>query len=134
MPLEVSKLEGPVKCLTFLGIEVDTAALQLRLPKDKLDDLKRQLKWATFRQSVPKEKLESLVGLLQFATKVVRPGRPFLRRLYALKHVGSQLDHLVRLSLPADADILWWYSISLWIPGMESHSYGILDFKHQMSV
>ena len=27
VPLEVSKLEGPATCLTFLGIEVDTVAL-----------------------------------------------------------------------------------------------------------
>lgn len=36
IPLEPSKLEGPETCLTFLGIEVDTVALQLRLPSDKL--------------------------------------------------------------------------------------------------
>jgi len=83
--------------------------MQLRLPRDKPEKLKRQLKWASFRRSIPKEELESLVGLLQFATKVVRPGRPFLRRLYALKDVGSQPDHLVRLSHPAEADILWWH-------------------------
>ena len=110
VPLEPSKLEGPETCLTFLGIEEDTAALQLRLPGDKLEKLKRQLKWAnSVRRSIPKGELESLVGLLQFATKVVRPGRLFLRRLYALKNVGSQPDHLIRLNLPAKADILWWY-------------------------
>jgi len=107
VPLEPSKLET---FLTFLGIEMDTAALQLRLPGDKLERRKRQLKWAiSVRQSIPKEELESLVGLLQFATKLVRPGRPFLRRLYALKGVGSQPDHLIRLNLLAKADILWWY-------------------------
>jgi len=44
--------------------------------------------------------LESLTGLLQFTTKVVRPGRAFIRRLYALQAVGSHQDHLVRLSIP----------------------------------
>jgi len=83
--------------------------MQLCLPRDKLEKLKRQLKWATFCRLIPKEELESLVGLLQFATKVVRPGRPFLRRLYALKDVRSQPDHLVGLSLPAKADILQWH-------------------------
>ena len=35
VPLELSKLEGPVMCLTFLGIEVDTTrTLQTRLPSD----------------------------------------------------------------------------------------------------
>ena len=70
VPLEEFKLEGPSTCLTFLGIEVGTVALQLRLPREKLRKLKYQLKRAICRRSVPKENLESLTGLLQFATKV----------------------------------------------------------------
>ena len=40
VPLEYFMLEGPSTCLTFLGIKVDTEALQLRLLKDKLSRLK----------------------------------------------------------------------------------------------
>jgi len=39
----LSKLEGPSTCLNFLGIEVDTNAMQLRLPADKLLKLKLAL-------------------------------------------------------------------------------------------
>ena len=39
VPLEPSKLESPSMCLTFLGIEVDTTHLQLRLPREKLKKL-----------------------------------------------------------------------------------------------
>ena len=42
VPLEYSKLEGPSSCLTFLGIEVNTESLQLRLPSDKLSRLKSE--------------------------------------------------------------------------------------------
>jgi len=41
---EVSKLEGSARCLMFLRIEVDTASMQLRLPRDKLEKLKSQFK------------------------------------------------------------------------------------------
>ena len=40
-------------------------------------------------------KLQSLMDLLQHATKVVRPGRPFLNRLYTLQNVGSHPAHHV---------------------------------------
>ena len=43
VPLEPSKLEGPVTCLTFLGIEVDTRAVQIRLSSDKLLHMKEEL-------------------------------------------------------------------------------------------
>ena len=36
IPLALDKLEGPTDCITFLGIEIDTAAGVLRLPADKL--------------------------------------------------------------------------------------------------
>ena len=35
-PLVVEKVEGPSTTLTFLGIEIDTNALILRLPEEKL--------------------------------------------------------------------------------------------------
>ena len=40
MPLAAEKLEGPSDCLTFLGIEIDMRAGQLRLPSDKLSCLR----------------------------------------------------------------------------------------------
>ena len=109
IPIEVSKLEGPSSCLTFLGIEVDTVSLQLRLPKDKLANLKETLSYSVQRRTISKKDLQRLTGLLQFATKVVRPGRPFLRRLYAMQDIGSHPNHFIRLNIPARADIMWWY-------------------------
>ena len=109
IPIEISKLEGPSSCLTFLGIEVDTVSFQLRLPKDKLMNLKESLRDSVLRRTISKKELQRLTGLLQFATKVVRPGRPFLRRLYAMQEIGSHPNHFIRLNLPARADIMWWY-------------------------
>ena len=109
IPIEVSKLEGPSTCLTFLGIEVDTVSFQLRLPKDKLASLKDSLSGMVERRTITKKDLQRLTGLLQFATRVVRPGRPFLRRLYAMQDIGSHPNHFIRLNLPARADIMWWH-------------------------
>ena len=36
VPIALEKCEGPTTCLIFLGIEIDTQALELRLPADKL--------------------------------------------------------------------------------------------------
>jgi len=68
VPMEVSKLEGPAQCIKFLGIEVDTVSLQLRLSADKLQRLKAELASCILRVTLFKKELESLVGLLQFAT------------------------------------------------------------------
>ena len=78
VPIEQSKLEGPATCLTFLGIEIDTEHLQLCLPHKKLVDLKAALATNINWPSIRKKEVEKLTRLLQFACKVVRPGRPFL--------------------------------------------------------
>ena len=46
-----------------------------------------------------KKRIQSLTGLLQFASKIVHPGRPFLRQLYAMQNIGSHSEHHVHLKL-----------------------------------
>ena len=43
MPVEPSKTEGPATTISFLGLELDTRELVLRLPVDKLDRLQASL-------------------------------------------------------------------------------------------
>jgi len=46
MPLDKKKEEGPSEVITFLGIEIDTINMELRLPQDKLRELLGMLrKW-----------------------------------------------------------------------------------------
>jgi len=40
LPVAWEKLEGPTACLTFLGFEIDSLALELRLPKEKMSDIR----------------------------------------------------------------------------------------------
>ena len=43
-PVEEQKSEGPATTLPFLGIEIDSIAMELRLPGDKLSQLKQILR------------------------------------------------------------------------------------------
>ena len=77
--------------------------------------LKSELARCIRRDALFKKELESLVGLLQFVTKVVRPGCCFLRRLYSMKCIGLKPNHHIYLNIPAIADITWWHLfISTW--------------------
>ena len=44
VPLAPDKCEGPTTCITFLGIVIDSWAMELRLPRDKLHRVKAELK------------------------------------------------------------------------------------------
>ena len=41
VPLASEKVKGPTTCLTFLGIEIDTVAMELRLPGKQLANLQQ---------------------------------------------------------------------------------------------
>ena len=75
VPIAMEKCEGPTTKLTYLGIEIDTVRMELRLPDKKLQLVRTEIQEWLSRDSANKKELESLVGVLQYATKVVRPGR-----------------------------------------------------------
>ena len=106
------KREGPTTCLIFLGVELDTVKLELRLPTEKLTRLKTILKKWVRLQSCRKRELQSLIGLLHDASIVITPGRTFLRRLIDLVKSAHHRPSsgFIRLNLDARSDILWWHT------------------------
>ena len=118
MPIAAQKVEGPATCVTFLGIEVDTGAMVLCLPQDKLHCLKSKVaEWQSHR-SCRKEEVEALIGHLSHACKVVRPQRRFLRRMIELLAVAKKHHHHIRLSSTFRADLEWWHAfLSPWNGG-----------------
>ena len=97
VPVAAEKVEGPVTRLTFLGIEMDTSNMCLRLPSEKLRNLKSMVADWTHKKSCVIHDLLSLVGKFQHACKVVHPGRTFLRRMFELlkgRPKGQQFVHL----------------------------------------
>ena len=108
-PIEEGKSEGPATSLPFLGIEIDTRAMELRLPEDKLVQLKRTLSQWRGKKACRKRDLLSIIGSLSHASKVVKSGRAFTRRQIDLSKSVRRRDHYVRLSREAKSDIEWWY-------------------------
>ena len=107
-PIELDKCEGPATLISFLGLELDSEAQEVRLPREKLSQLLSLLHAWRGRKACRKRELLSLVGSLSHACKAVRPGRAFLRRLIDLTTVVKHLDQYLRLSRSARSDIEWW--------------------------
>ena len=126
VPIAWEKLEGPMTMLTFLGIEIDTSAMQLRLPHTKLTELRSLLKEWRLKRACRKRELESLTGKLQHASSVVKPGRTFLRRLFELL-AGTRKDHHhIPLRGAARSDIAWWdIFIEAWNGVSIIHPHGL---------
>ena len=108
MPTEPEKDEGPATKLVFLGMELDSDKLEIRLPQEKLERMRQTLQEVRGMKACRKRQLLSVVGILSHACKAVRAGRSFVRRLIDLSSSVRQLDRFVRLSREARADLEWW--------------------------
>ena len=112
LPLADDKTEGPITCLTFLGIELDTIAMEARLPAARLARLKQlMVEWGSKTHATCKE-IQSLAGLLNFAAQVVRPGRFYISSLYKraaeMQRLDAKANHSWRVTRPMRDDLDWW--------------------------
>ena len=87
----------------------------LRLPAEKLSRLKGLLAQWSRRQSCRRQQLESLMGTLQHASRVVKPGRTFLRRMIDLLRTpgATKPHHHIRLNREFRADLQWWQTFAV---------------------
>ncbi len=103
-----SKVVPPSKVVTFLGIVVDTQRRCLSVPEDKLKDLLSLLQSFQDMTVSTKRDVEKLVGKLNFAARVVRGGRTFLRRMIDIVNSVESHDATVYLNQCFRDDVRWW--------------------------
>jgi len=92
----------------FLGLEIDTMAMEARLPPDKHQHALSIVVDILQRKSISFHTLEKLLGFLSFCCAVIPLGRPFLRQIFNL--LNRKTHHLahIRISKAAKRDLHWW--------------------------
>ena len=98
--------EGTV--VDFLGLEIDTMAMEARLPPDKHRRALEMVTMMVEKRSIPSYQLEKLLGFLSFCCAVLPLGRPFLRQVFNLLNRKSHHLAHVRITRAAKRDLLWW--------------------------
>ena len=97
IPIADEKTEGPVQVITYLGLEIDSTELQVRVPKEKLRVLLSMLDDFASKSKLTLRQLQSLTGSLNFVCKAIAPGRAFLRRLIDLTRGVHKAHHRIRI-------------------------------------
>jgi hypothetical protein len=105
----------------FGGIELDTLAMEARLPPAKLQKATELVEHALKKGKLSLPELQCLIGFLSFCCKVVPLGRSFLRRLYdaTSNYPRSETSNYPRsetgitkqrrrLTADMKADLRWW--------------------------
>ena len=107
-----------------MGILLDSTRMEARLPFDKLIRAQQALQQWLHRKSATLKEPQSLIGTLQFACRVVAPGRAFLQRIISLtKGITNSRWH-IKLNGEFRKDIsMWlnflnhWNGVSLFLGG-----------------
>lgn len=77
IPLAADKTEGPTSSIKFLGIVIDSQAMECHLPEDKLLSLKEEVRLVFGKHKIQLRELQSLLGKLNFACRIMLMGRVF---------------------------------------------------------
>ena len=106
----VDKAEPPTTKITYLGVEFDSQAMEMRVPPQKLEEIKSEIRRWLKRTTISKKELQSLLGKLFWIARVVKHSRVFLgRMLDQLRSMSGRPDHKkVKLMDDTRKDILWW--------------------------
>ena len=102
-----NKVVDPCTKITFLGIEIDSLEMCLRLPDEKLHQVRQELACFQGRKRASKKQLQSLAGQLNFCASVVYGGRVYSRRIIDTINMLKASDHKIKLSGGIRADITW---------------------------
>ena len=96
--------------MTFLGHEIDSIAMEVRLPLDKLHKCRDLIQTCCQRPKLTLRNLQSIFGTLIFSCAVIMPGRAFLRRLIDLTIGVSKPFHFTRNTKQVRDDLQLWGS------------------------
>ena len=123
IPLAPKKTFRPTQVLEFMGITLDSVKMEARLPEDKLHHTRDMLAAWPSRRGGSLRELQSLIGTLQFACRIISPGRPFMQRIINLTRGVPESKQIIRLSQEFRKDILMWQmflnhwnGVSLFLP------------------
>ncbi|XP_063297879.1 uncharacterized protein LOC134586340 [Pelobates fuscus] len=109
VPVAENKTVGPTTKLTFLGIDLDSAAMQASLPADKVQRIRVEIGSFLDNGTTSRKDLQSLLGSLNFAMRIIPQGRAFISRLLRLLPDLPNDDSRVTLDSQARADLTMWH-------------------------
>ena len=111
------KVLSPSQVQVYLGVEIDSITMELRLPQDKVNKLQSELAFFAGRRRATKRQLRRLCGVLAHCSTLVRGGRTFSHRVIAMLSAFTKGKRYITLSTGFFKDLEWWKRFSVWFNG-----------------
>ena len=85
----------------------DLVDVTISLPQDKLQEIRKLLRWWESKKTMNLKQLQRIVGKLQFTACCVRAGTVFVNRLYDV--MARMCDHIEYIIMEeVKCDLKWW--------------------------
>ena len=89
-----SKAYPPAMCMPYLGVESDSKAMVMRVPAEKLEEIREELSLWIRKTKASKRALQQLLGRLFWISRCIQFSRVLMSRLLSkLKSMHSLPDH-----------------------------------------
>ena len=108
VPIAENKSVGPTTVLVFLGLEIDSIAMTIRIPLHRIDELRKLLEAMLSKRKVTLQVLQTLVGKLSFFSRAIRSSRAFLRRFYDAMVPLKKPHHRLIINAELRQDLQLW--------------------------
>jgi len=108
VPIANEKTVGPTKVLVFLGLELDSENMQVRIPTEKVEQVIEKIVTLSGKQKTNLKSLQSLIGSLNFCCRAIPMGRPFCRRLIDKTCGLTRPYHHCRITKEMKRDLQMW--------------------------
>ena len=108
VPIADDKTEGPNTKLSFLGLEIDTDDMTVRIPQEKVAEIITKINGLMLQKKTTLRDLQSLIGSLNFVCRAIKPGRPFIRRLIDATRGVSKPNFRIRVTREMKSDLNMW--------------------------
>lgn len=105
LPEAIDKVQHPDTSVTWLGVNIDSVAMTLSIPQQKLREVQIAVKNALKCKAITKKHLQSLLGRLLHVAKCIKPARLFVSRL--LEALRNAKGRYIRVNQDMKRDLLW---------------------------
>ncbi|KAK6182693.1 hypothetical protein SNE40_010317 [Patella caerulea] len=98
VPLANEKTVGPTSVLTYLGLEINTESMPVRIPTAKLLELRSNILLILNKTKVTLKELQSLTGIFNFCSRAIPAARAFNRQFYDAMAGLTNPRHYLRVT------------------------------------
>lgn len=113
--IKFEKTHGPTSQISFLGFELDTNSMEVRIPRRKLQEMRVLFHSWEVKETCTKRELVSLIGTLYYCSSVVLYGRSLVFELVETANSYRYLSDRIKLGYKEKSIISEWnYLLSVW--------------------